>query len=88
MTKAAQRTSEKKYAKAGEKPDAGERGRNLGQISDDELNDIAGGMGGEFSSNIDLPRLRVRCPVPGCGFDCGTFADMNIHMRTCHPERC
>ena len=57
--------------------------------SDDlALKGIVGGTPGEFSGNIDLLRLRVKCPVPGCNFECNKFTDMNVHVRMCHPELC
>ena len=52
------------------------------------LKNVVGGMSDEFSRNIDLLRLRVKCPVPGCNFECNEFTDMNVHMRMCHPEMC
>lgn len=45
-------------------------------------------MLGDFTGGLDLTRLKVKCPVEGCGFECNTFGEMNRHMRTVHPERC
>ena len=57
--------------------------------SQEEAKAVVGGiLGNEFSPNISLTRLKVRCPVPECGFECNEFVDMNVHMRMCHPERC
>ncbi|MBQ7578112.1 MAG: hypothetical protein IJT21_07605 [Synergistaceae bacterium] len=57
--------------------------KNYGiELTEDNLLNINGGING------GLDRMRVQCPVDGCNFECNTFHEMNIHMRTNHPERC
>ena len=41
-----------------------------------------------FVVNGGVSRLRVKCSVPGCGFECGRMTELNLHMKQCHPERC
>lgn len=52
------------------------------ELSEYTLETISGGV------NSGLERLTVKCPVNGCEFECGTFAQLNHHMRLNHPERC
>ena len=52
------------------------------ELSEYNLEAISGGVNG------GLERLPVKCPVNNCDFECNTFAQMNHHMRTIHPERC
>lgn len=49
----------------------------LDSLSEDFLESVAGG----------LPYMDVKCPVAGCGFECNTFGEMNMHMRTAHPDQ-
>ena len=57
--------------------------KNLGaELQENNLLNICGGING------GLDRMRVKCPVENCNFECNTFHEMNTHMRTTHPERC
>lgn len=48
------------------------------EMTEEEMFDVSGGVG----------RLRAKCPVPGCGFECGRMTELNAHMKQCHPEMC
>ncbi|MBQ7666242.1 MAG: hypothetical protein IJS42_05960 [Synergistaceae bacterium] len=50
----------------------------LHELSEEEMFDVSGGVA----------RLRAKCPVPGCNFECSRMTEMNFHMRQCHPEHC
>ena len=54
-------------------------------LREEQLGDYTGGLSAGFT---DLLRMRVKCPVEGCNFECNTFGEMNIHMHENHPERC
>ena len=66
--------------------DKAKRDRDCGErLSEHILANYSGG----FSAGLNnLMRLKVHCPVEGCGFECNTFGEMNIHMRHNHPEHC
>ncbi len=49
------------------------------------LKNYSGGVGAGLN---DLTRLKVKCPVASCSFECNTFGEMNIHIRSTHPELC
>ncbi len=49
----------------------------LEPLSEDFLESVAGG----------LPYMGAKCPVEGCGFECSTLGELNMHVRTVHPER-
>ena len=52
------------------------------------LENLADISAGKSSSKSDsLIGIPITCPVPGCGFTCETFGELNIHTRNCHPER-
>lgn len=46
----------------------------------DSLEDITGGLTPEEQIRF----AGVKCSVPGCGFTCSSFGELNIHMRKCH----
>ena len=48
------------------------------EMTEEEMFVVSGG----------ISRLRPKCPVPGCGFECGRMTELNLHMRQCHPEKC
>ena len=53
-------------------------------LSMDELEKVSGGMSaGEHAVLFSS----VKCPVNGCGFECSSFGELNVHMRTCHTDR-
>ena len=52
-------------------------------LSEHILKNYSGGVGTGFN---DLTRLKVKCPVDGCSFECNTFGEMNVHIRQTHPE--
>ena len=29
---------------------------------------------------------KVKCPVQGCGFECSSFGELNVHMRGHHSR--
>ena len=49
----------------------------------DELKEIAGGQ----AYKEWLIHAKVKCPRPGCDFECDTFTEMNVHMREVHGVR-
>ncbi len=49
----------------------------------DELSHVSGGL----TPQDQIRYTSAKCPVPGCGFECSGLGDLNVHMRTCHPER-
>ena len=40
-----------------------------------------------ISGGHDVSRLRAKCPVPGCDFECSSMTELNIHMRQVHPGK-
>ena len=38
-----------------------------------------------INGGTDISRLRAKCSVPGCNFECSTMTELNIHMKQCHP---
>lgn len=60
--------------------------KDCGDILDEHiLENYSGGIGSGYNA---LPRLRVKCPVEGCGFECNTFGEMNTHMHQLHSALC
>ena len=56
---------------------------SINALTDEMLESYAGG-----STIADLTRMKVKCPVEGCNYECNTFGEMNVHMHTHHPEPC
>ena len=48
------------------------------EMSEEEMYSVSGG----------ISRLRVKCSVPGCDFECGRMTELNAHMKLVHPEKC
>ena len=47
----------------------------------EEMESISGG----FSAHeAEIIFAKVKCPVYGCSFECSSFGELNVHMRTCH----
>ena len=40
-----------------------------------------------ISGGYEVSRLRAKCPVPGCNFECSRMTELNAHMRQCHPGK-
>ena len=51
------------------------------ELTDNVLENIYGGLDVGYN---DFPRVNVKCPYPGCNFECNDFMQMNEHIRHKH----
>ena len=51
------------------------------ELPENMLGKIYGGLGVGYN---DFSRMNVRCPYPGCNFECNDFMQMNEHIKHTH----
>ena len=51
------------------------------ELTDNVLENIYGGLDVGYN---DFSRVNVKCPYPGCNFECNDFMQMNEHIRHKH----